>query len=102
MDTGPLPVDVAGRPHISKKKKEVSELLIVVFSYNHIYHDNINALAIEQSWRKVFAKNIVIKCMKTCVCHQSMSVCYGQAAKKETLLNTELLIADSGVSTAVQ
>ena len=40
--------------------------------------------------------------MKTCVCHQSMSVCYGQAAKKETLLNTELLIADSGVATAVQ
>ena len=101
MDTGP-PVDVAGRPHISKRKKEVLELLMVVFSYNHIHHDNGNAVAIEQSWRKVFTKNIVIKCMKTCVCHQSMSVCYGQAAKKETLLNTELLIADSGVSTAVQ
>ena len=90
MDTGP-PVDVAGRPHISKRKKEVLELLMVVFSYNHIHHDNGNAVAIEHE-----------KCMKTCVCHQSMSVCYGQAAKKETLLNTELLIADSGVSTAVQ
>ena len=31
-----------------------------------------------------------------------MSVCYGQAAQKENLLNTELLIADSDVATVVQ
>ena len=40
--------------------------------------------------------------MKTCFCHQTMSVCYGQAAQKENLLNTELLIADSDVATVVQ
>ena len=47
-----------------------------------------NAVAIEQSWRRRFTKTIVLKCMKTCVCHQTMSVCYGQAAQKETFLNT--------------
>ena len=40
--------------------------------------------------------------MKTCVRNQTMSVCYGQAAQKENLLNTELLIADSDVATVVQ
>ena len=29
------------------------------------YPDNGNAVVIEQSWRRVFTKNIVIKCMKT-------------------------------------
>ena len=65
------------------------------------YLDNGNAVAIEQSWRRVFIKTIVKKCMKTCVCHQTMNVCYGQAAQKETFLNTELLIADSDVATVV-
>ena len=46
-----------------------------------------------------FIKNILIKCMKTCVCHQTMSVYCGQAAQKEELLNMELLIADSDVAT---
>ena len=66
------------------------------------YPDNGNSVAIEQSWRRVFTKTIVLNCMKTCFCHQTMSVCYGQAAQKENLLNTELLIADSDVATVVQ
>ena len=56
------------------------------------YPDNGKAVAIEQSWRRVFTKTIVLNCMKTCVCHQTISVCYGQAAQKEKQLNTELLI----------
>ena len=47
-------------------------------------------------------KNILIKCMKTCVCHQTMSVYCGQAAQKEELLNIELLMANSDVATVVQ
>ena len=45
-----------------------------------------------------FSKNILIKCMKTCVCHQTMNVYCGQAAQKEELLNMGLLIADSDVA----
>ena len=41
-------------------------------------------------------------CMKTCVCHQTMSVYCGQAAQKEELLNMELLIVNSDVATVVQ
>ena len=66
------------------------------------YLGNGNVVAIEQSWRRVFIKNILIKCMKTCVCHQTMSMYYGQAAQKGELLNMELLIADSDVATVVQ
>ena len=47
------------------------------------YPGNGNAVTIEQSWRRVFIKNILIKCMKMCVCHQTMSVYCGQAAQKE-------------------
>ena len=63
---------------------------------------NGNAVATKQSWRRVFIKNILIKCMKTCVCHQTMSVYCVSAAQKEELLNMELLIADSDVATVVQ
>ena len=66
------------------------------------HHGNGNAVAIEQSWRRRFTKTIVLKCMKTCVCHQTMSVYCGQAAQKEELLNMELLIANSDVATVVQ
>ena len=66
------------------------------------YPGNGNALAIEQLWRRVFIKYILIKCMKTCVCHQTMSVYCGQAAQKEELLNIELLMADPDVATVVQ
>ena len=31
------------------------------------YPDNGNAVAIEQSWRRVFIKTIVLNCMKTCL-----------------------------------
>ena len=65
-------------------------------------HLRNGAVATKQSWRRVFIKNILIKCMKTCVCHQTMSVYCGQAAQKEELLNMELLIADSDVATVVQ
>ena len=67
------------------------------------YHGNGNAVAIEQSWRRFFfIKKILIKCMKTCVCHQTMSVYCGQAAQKEEFLNMELLFANSDVATVVQ
>ena len=66
------------------------------------YPDKGNAVATDQSWRRVFIKTIVTKCMKTCVCHQTVSACYGQAAQKENILNTELLIAISDVATVVQ
>ena len=66
------------------------------------YPGNGNAVAIEQLWRREFIKNVLIKCMKTCVCHQTMSVYCGQASQKEELLNMELLIADSDVATVVQ
>ena len=42
MDTGPLPVDVAGRPHISKRKKEVSELLMVKERFYQKYSDKMH------------------------------------------------------------
>ena len=38
-----------------------------------------------------FIKNILIKCMKTCVCHQTMSVYCGQAGQKGRIVKDGLI-----------